>query len=392
MNRLATFLVKLFCWVRPLILLLVVGQQAAAQLNFDRPQYGMTNVNVKVGGYATINGGYGLSLSIGTWTAFRHLQPSFNLAINLVGGSNNLGNRNRYLTKSQVNAVLTPMLTVGTKTGLYQEISSFYFGSQAAVYANYRHSLTLGTNFVVMPRGLGRNVTTYRNRTQQVAYLGIRAGGSDWDVNLNVYDDYLLTDNSAFQGIADNFDRFYTGGGNLQIRTRNIILKQYADIYTGNFVRDLFDAPDLYQPYRYDSDSLKLTDIYIGQKHRKRHPRYVAQEPGQKLFNVGRSFTVLELAPGAFGRNTVAVNPTLQVFVGYQGGHPQMYAQNLIHTASKIDKVNPRYPTDSLYTSKTGLKNVRERLHFFYPAYDKGRPFGGISLIANTIPRAPNGK
>lgn len=354
---------------------------AMAQIDFDNAGRGVAHVNVKVGGYLSIHGGYGISVGVGTWTEFRHFQPSFNLSVNLVGGRNNLGNRNRYLTNWQVNSVLSPMLTVGWQQGLYQEINPFYFGSIGAVYAGYRHSFTLGTNFVVMPRGLDRNLTTYRNRTQQLVYIGLRSGTKDWDVNLNLYEDYFMTDNGALQGLADNFDRFYTGGVNAQFRTRYVQAKIYADIYTGNSSRDLFDSPDLYMPYK--SAFSKKPDNYTTKKHtnKRRIRRYVALDPGQKLFNVGRTFGVLAVSPTAFGMAN-PLNMSVQAFWGYQGGHRQMGLQNAIHSFISIQKVNPRFDPDSLHTTK----RVKERLHYFYPAYQKGRPIGGIGYILNTIP------
>jgi hypothetical protein len=381
------FLLFICCAMRVVlvaVLLMGLSGPVRAQIDFSEPVQGKTHINLKFGGYFLINGGFGFSAALGSWTSFAHWQPGFNLSINLVASKTNLGNRDRYLTKWQINTILTPMLTYGGKRGLYQEISPFYFGSLGAVYANYRHSVTLGTNFVVMPRALGRNTTTNRNRTQQLIYLGLRTGGSDWDVNLNVCEDFFGTDNAALQGFADNYDRFYTGGGNLQLRTRNVTIKQYADIYTGNFTRDLFDSPDLYQPYQSDSSWI-TQDNCIGGPKRRRHPRYVAQDPGQKIFNQGRTFTVVELSPGAFNNPRAFVNnPTVQVYAGWQGGQKQMRVQNWIHglSISTIDKVNPDFKPDSVHTGRRDL----ERLHLFYPAYEEGRFIYGAGFVLNTVP------
>ena len=366
------------------LLLLLATESVPAQIDFNRPVQGQAQVNVKVGGYWLFRGGFGFSAALGSWTTFDHLQPAFNVSLNLVGSKTNLGNRDRYLTNWQINAVLTPMLTYGAGLGLYQEINPFYFGNMGAVYGNYRHSFTLGSNFVVMPRGLGRNITTNRNRTQQLIYVGIRTGGSDWDINLNVYEDFFYTDNAALQGLADNYDRFYTGGGNLQLRTRYGILKQYADIYTGNFSRDLFDSPDLYAPYK--TDSSVTDDNWVGGRNRKRHPRYVALDPGQKIFNQGRNMTVLELAPAAFGNQTYFPNyPVVQFYAGWQGGHKQMRVQNWIHDLSVIDKINPKFCPDSVHTDRQAF----ERLHRFYPTYQNGRVILGVGLLLNALPGLP---
>ncbi|RRB04438.1 hypothetical protein [Larkinella rosea] len=373
-------------------LLLLVGLitpvQTIAQIDFNPPGKGTTHVNLKIGGYFLIYGGFGFSAGVGFWTSYKHLQPSCNLSVNVIGNKASLGNRDRYLTDWQINTVLTPMLTYGRGQGLYQEINPFYFGTQGTVYANYQHSVTLGSNFIVMPRSLGRNITTFRNRTQQLVYIGLRFGAKDWDVNVNLYEDFLpFTDTPYGQALADNYDRFYTGGGNIQFRTRYLKIKQYSDVYTGTASRDLFDSPDLYHPYKTDF-SKQPTDS-IGRGPRRRHPRYVALDPGQKLFNKGRDLTVIELSPNLFGWNGPFDNhPTLQVYGGWQGGKNQMWSQNLIHNAIKIDKINPTHPEpDQLRPSARKQGQQQDRYHRFFPAYTKSRFITGAGLIFNTIPR-----
>ena len=381
-------------WTRPWCLLLFCylawPARTVAQIDFNTPGRGVTHVNLKIGGYGLINGGFGFSVGVGFWTTYNRLQPSCNLSINVVGNKANLGNRDRYLTDWQINTVLTPMLTFGFGQGLYQEINPFYFGTQGTIYSNLQHSITLGSNFVVMPRSVGRNITTYRNRSQQLVYLGIRSGSKDWDINLNLYEDFLFTDNSVGQAFADNYDRFYTGGGNVQFRTRYVKIKQYSDVYTGSFSRDLFDGPDLYHPYL--SDSSATPDDIIGYGKRRRHPRYVSLDPGQKLFNKGRDLTVVELSPTLLWPDKpFGVQPTLQLYAGWQGGHNQMWSQNLVHSAITIDKINPEATApDELRPTKSRQSKEQERLHRFYPAYQKGRFVTGAGLLLNTIPRLPN--
>ena len=368
------------------VLLQYISVPSGAQIDFATPGRGVAQMNVKLGGYGLLHGGFGFSAGIGFWSNYNQVQPGCNLSVNLVGSKANVGNRDRYLTNWQLNTVLTPMLTfgVGGGRGLYQEINPFYFGTAGAVYANYRYSVTVGSNFVVMPRGVGDNIATARNRTQQLIYLGLRGGTDQWDLNLNIYEDFFGTDNAALQGLADNFDRFYTGGGNLQFRTSSYKIKQYADIYTGNFPRDLFDSPDLY--HLYENDLNRCPDDWIGVGKARRHPRYVAQDPGQKLFNKGRNIIVVEWSPGALQQ--MAFQPSLQAYIGWQGGLNQMIAQNLIHNTIKINKVNPRVEhPDELQTNPA----LQERLHHFYPATQRGRFVVGGGLLLNTIPStSPN--
>lgn len=352
-----------------------------AQIVFNNQNKSTGYYNVKVSGYLLFNGGGGISAAIGSWIAFKHLQPSFNMSFNMVFNRYNLGNRNRYLTRWQMNTVLSPMITVGTKSrAITQEISPFYFGNLGAVYSDYQHSFTLGSDFVVMPRGIRKNLSTFRNRTQQLIYIGIRSGGKEWDINLNVYEDYLLfTDTAFFQGLADNFDRFYTGGGNLQLRYQNFKAKLYSEIYTGNFQRDLFDHPDLYHPYL--SDTAQVPKHLIGGKNNKRHPRYVAQEPGQKLFNKGRTFIAFEFNPLSSPNPT---NMTLQAYIGFQGGEYNMKIQDWIHGLDKLKKVNTHF--SSTPDSLGNPKRIQERLHRFYPANKEANMIWGAGLFLNTIP------
>ena len=365
------------------IFLCTVGWRAVcAQIVFNDQNQSKGYFNVKVSGYFLFNGGGGISAAIGTWIAFKHLQPSFNMSVNTVFSQYNLGNRNHFLTRWQLNTVLSPMITVGGGRGaLPQEIASFYFGSLAAVYADYQHSLTVGSNFVVMPRGIGRNLITFRNRTQQLVYIGLRSGGKDWDINLNVFDDYLVfTDSGIFQGLADNFDRFYTGGGSLQVRFQNFRAKLHSEIYTGNFQRDIFDYPDLYLPYSSDTDSVGVNRI--GSKKNRRHPRYVAQEPGQKLFNKGRTFIALEFDPFTSKNGN---NMTVQGYFGFQGGDDNMKMQDWIHGTDSINKINVKLSAnpDSLQNDAS----IRERLHRFYPSTTKAVGIWGAGLFINTIPK-----
>lgn len=362
----------------------VWAKSSCAQVVFNDQNKSKGYFNVKFSGYLLFNGGGGISAAVGTWIAFKHLQPSFNMSFNTIFNQYNLGNRNRYLTKWQLNTVLSPMITVGGGTGaLSQEIASFYFGSLGAVYANYQHSLTIGSNFVVMPRGIGRNLTTFRNRSQQLIYVGLRTGGKDWDINLNVFDDYLVfTDSGIFQGLADNFDRFYTGGGSLQLRYQNFKAKLHSEIYTGNFQRDIFDYPDLYMPY--SSDTSSVANNWIGSKKIQRHPRYVSQEPGQKLFNKGRTFVAVEFNP--FPSRT-GTNTTVQAYFGFQGGDSNMKMQDWIHGLDKINKINTKFSDNP--DSLASVTGVRERLHRFYPSSKEANFIWGAGLFINTIPTIP---
>lgn len=378
------------------IFLLTFFLNSYSQKTFDNQRTYNSFFNFKISAYVLYNGGGGISASFGSWkeiymiTKSFRVQPSFNLSVNAVFNHHNLGNRNRYLTNWQINTVLSPIFVFNLSnykyTGIYEELNPFYFGNSSSVYCNYRNYFALGTNFVVMPRGIGRNITTFRNRTQQLIYVGIKTSLSKKDsirgentpnIQLNLYEDFFGTDNGIGQALADNFDRFYTGGGNLQIRlNQKYKFKYYNEIYTGNFSRDLFDTPDIYTSKPNDSKKL----------------RYVSQEPGQKLFNLGRWISGLE-----YCLPNTNFNSTAEFYFGRQGGHKNMGVQNLIHSWMKIDKLNQeivKKDTNFLYTSckqnkeLSKLLNIRkkdivERLHYFYPSTEKARNIIGVGTQNN---------
>lgn len=263
------------------------------------------------------------------------------------------------------------------------------------------------------PRALGRNVYTFRNRTQQVAYLGLRAGfGKTANLQFHIYDDFLYTDKRLTQGLADNFDRFFSGGGNFQLRVSPWMkFKAYSEVYTGNFQRDLFDFPDLYLVH----DSLYVNTKRSGQlnggahtrlasdlfaypdstnreenaakRRRKkflRHPRFVAQEPGQKMYNVGRTFYVIEHDFNY--KDKREWHMPVQIMGGSLGGHYNVWSQNTIHNWSLIDKINPRnFESGKLYTPGTDSDSF-ERLHHFYPASKVHRFMFGVAGSFSKIP------
>lgn len=369
--------------------------------------------NFKMTGYLLLHGkgAGGLSASFGGWkemVAFKdfRIQPAFNLSANMLIGQHNLGNRNRFKNRMQFNLVASPLVTLGSgKRSIYEEIAPFYFGNSNSVYANYKFSGTIGSNFVLLPQGVRRNIGTFRNRTQQLIYIGLRIGLDPVkSVQLNIYEDFLGF-TSTVQGLADNFDRFFTGGGNLQLRLhQNLKVKFYSEIYTGNFSRDLYDFPDLYLPGKYlgtKKNRKFLRRILTDQRSKPgkdndydMHPRYVAQEPGQKMFNNGRNF--FEIQIGAFDNNIPAYYKEIDdnisipkpvtgsVYFGWQGGHKQMRVQNYIHNFDTIDKINIKSdpdPIDELNVRKK--KRIKysfkfERLHHFYPSYERGSFFVGF--------------
>jgi len=345
------------------------------------------NYNFKLSTYVLGYGGFGISGSFGSWFTYGNIQSSINISSSLIINRFSFGNKNRFKSNFQWNTLISPMFTFGknSSSGYYEELHPFYFGSTNSVYSNFPYHLTIGTNFIISPRGSRNTLSTFKNRTQQLLYLGVRIGGTvdsakktySPSFQLNLYEDYFIfTDWVGFRTLSDNYDRFYTGGGNAQFRfNKNNKLKLYSEVYTGNFQKENFDHADLYLPNK------KLKE---GKKN-ERASRYVSQEAGQKMFNIGRTFFELEHRIS----NNNLENTTISGIIGLQGGMFNMWSQNMIHNWDGINKVNQK--KIEKWKSQNGSTNppkkykgwngksdfeirsskkAKETLHHFYPAYD----------------------
>ncbi|MES1221745.1 MAG: hypothetical protein ABUT20_39975 [Bacteroidota bacterium] len=223
---------------------------------------------------------------------------------------------------------------------IYEEINPFYYGNSPVIYSPYRNAITLGTSFVTMPRGTYNNMMNARNRTQQLLYIQARVDG----FQLNVYEDYLLvTDGPLAQWICDNRDRYYTGGGNIQVRLSPFArLKIYSEMYTGTSYVDKQDYPDVAFP-----DS-RPAHILRKSKADALNRKYAYQDPGQMSFNRARNFICLDYAIGAkmYELNKAGrvfwcknfYNHQVQFILGRQNGEKNMLQQNFIHNLNKVDR------------------------------------------------------
>lgn len=347
----------------------------------------------KVSSYFLIHGGYSLSGSFAYWKTFKYVQPAANVSVNLLIGRNHLGNRDRYKSNWQINTVISPILTfkmpsyAANRRGIYEEINPFYLGNSSSIYNNYHSSFSLGTSFVTMPKGKGKNIGTSRNRSQQLIFVNLRIGAKKDSIrnfSLNLYEDFLGTDNFFGQAFADNWDRYYTGGGNLQYRINSFYkVKVFSEIYTGTATRDQFDNPDIVS-YK-DKEGKDATfgnnrgfvKFFWGPV---RDARYAAQESGQKMLNSGRFLAALEYTPNAL--NNAFPKIKYDFYAGTQGGNLGMWIQNMIHSAVKIDKVLDKSKSaDELHFKKREL----DRYHRFMPNMKVVRPVFGAGMNYATI-------
>lgn len=380
------------------VVILIVFFGVSTSYSQDRwPGYS----NIRASIYATFNGGFGGNVGFGYWVVREDLiwnidlQPGVNLSVNFSSTRRSLGNKNRAGSRTQLNTVISPITIFGCGGQVpFQSVNTFYFGNNNAILNNNQYYLCLGTNHLVTPKSNNsvfngkfspNNVYSSKNRSQQLIYIGVKVGNkvrteiineqevrtnNPFSVTLNFYEDHMVLP-LLFQRYADHYDRFFTGGGNLQFTRfdkRNPFqpfkISLFNEVYTGSFERDTFDYPDIYDPESERADS---------NTSKSRYPRYVAQDPGQVLYNVGRTFFDVEL-PVSVNNNMMQLN----LLVGTIGGEANMGVQDYIHAITgTVDKINSSKDPNKLYTSKKDL----ERLHRFYPASKYSRFFFGAGLM-----------
>lgn len=340
------------------------------------------NFNGKVSFYALLGGGVALGVSVGTWKGFKTrkdvevVQTALNVSNLLAFGKNHLGNNGRKGTRFQWNLILSPMVTTSfhwktAKNGIYEELNPLYLNNPSSIYSNYRSSLTVGTSFVTIPKGFGRNYITSRNRSQQLAFFQLKAGiGSKFSTQFNLIEDV------GPQFLADKWDRFFTGGGSVQIRYNYLKAKAFSEVYTGTTQRDMVDFPDLAIPI----DSAERAGK-TGRKKWLQEHIYALQEASQKTYNNARTVYALEVDDLFFRHSSSPfINRFSHNFYYYTQGGPDMWSQNMIHSLSNgdVQKVVPKTINDGKIPFKVNKDgNYLMPKHFFEPFYtNRTRGFG----------------
>lgn len=305
------------------------------------------------------NAGFGLSLAVGGWIRNNYIQGSSNLSVNYFLGKYAMGNRyniSGFFNKSNsllmVNYSNFLTLKLGPQVNwYYEEINPLYFGSNTGVFNSFKHAFTVGTTTVALPKGTYNNITSPRNRSQQLVFFQIKVGGTETTSNeatmnsfqVNIVEDFFGNFVAPF---ADLRDRFFTGGGSLAIRFADrYVLKYFTETYTGNSYVDKQDYPDLVL--------LDQNRWAILPKNKKLPRVYAYQDIGQIALNTARNFGVLSYTPkGSLNAGAV------QVFIGTTGGNGNAWTQHLIHNCVGINK-NQKVFSDG----NKGLKS--EKLHHF---------------------------
>jgi len=282
-----------------------------------------------------------------------------------LGNYNNLNHPEDKRTKLQVNFLISPMVTFNLWSQYYhyQELEPFYFGTANPVFCRYKSSITIGTTFNLAPRGTYSNITTTRNRTQQLALLSLNIQ----DFNFTMYDDYLSKITQIGQ-IGDNWDRFFTGGGFVRYRFSNAFTMHiFSEVYTGINRANPFLSPDVIS-YQY--------------KYKKKFRKWVRknfanEDPGQEYFN--SSWFIVE---GTYSANEGisahggAYLPSFDFFVGNSAPW-SMFSQKFIHSLIHYDDSNNlRF---HYFMHRTFVPGNLESSNLF------GSSFAGLGLRSNFI-------
>lgn len=355
--------------------------------------------------YIFINGGTALSASFGYWKTTKYLQPATNISTILSIGKQHIGNNSRNGTKFQWNILFSPMLTstlnfkTPSKIGIPEEIMPLYLNNSSAIYSNYRSSFTMGTTFIATPKGFGRNYTTNRNRSQQVAFFQLKIGTKG---DFSSFQANLIEDVGP-QFLADKYDRYFTGGGSLQYRWKQYKLKAISEVYTGTTKRDIFDYPDVVYP----NERIGLNDKKRGFLHSLRRfthggiireKTYALQDASQVTYNTARMIYGIDIDHSVFSKTCATdLNMIHSLYFFRQGGSnydPKkslsmgpMWSQNVIHGIGTNDILKV-IRTDSLtknqdqipFKIKNKGPNFLEPKHWFEPYYKTVKNSVGYGL------------
>jgi hypothetical protein len=149
------------------------------------------------GGKSYMSGTAGVGVS----RKFDAIQPGVNLAVNFYNGG--IGAREDS-NMMHFDTVLTAKVTAGSGTGNPMTVYPLHLDSGTGLVDNYKYSATLGANLIL----------NNSNRNQRVGFLQLRAG----DFSFQTYNDF-----GGFKkiGISDGYDRWWTGGGNITVGSRN---------------------------------------------------------------------------------------------------------------------------------------------------------------------------
>lgn len=255
---------------------------------------------------------------VGVSRQFNAIQPGVNLAVNFYNGG--IGARENS-NMMHFDTVLTAKVTAGRGNGNPMTVYPLHLDSGTGLVDNYKYSATLGANLIL----------NNSDRNQRVGFLQLRAG----DFSFQTYNDF-----GGFKkiGIADGYDRWWTGGGNVTIGARNseyqLIIA--SDVFTAdtdsdnevdraNAHRSLEEFNNQNNGSGFEKLKNKLSNYTpstaseVDQTFLNASRDGVQWTPDRHSFNLnqGRTSFRLKTPQGQFGLNSM--------------GKSNMYSQNIIH-------------------------------------------------------------
>ena len=172
------------------------------------------------GGKSYMSGTAGIGIS----KRINSVQPGVNFSVNFYnGGIGTLSNS----SKMNYDTVFTGKITAGSGRGNPMSVYPLHVDSGTGMEDRFQYSATIGTNLIL----------NNSCRNQHVGFVQLRAG----DFSFQTYNDF-----GAFKniGIADGYDRWWTGGGNFTFGAKNspyqLIIA--SDVYTAD--TDSFSETD----------------------------------------------------------------------------------------------------------------------------------------------------
>ncbi len=235
---------------------------------------GMAGLSVTGDGNFTGSLGVGISGQSGNFMG----AANFNVNISNFGLGTTSGSTGR--NQLQFDFVASPSITVGGGQAPSLALNTFNNQSATGVSNTFENSFTLGSNFVFNSEG----------RNQRVGYAGFRVG----NVQGNFYNDVV-------PGLGDRDDRWWTGGGSVQVAMGGGSLTLGTDVFTGERMGQNFAGNWLLQG---------------GNPAGGRHGTY-RQSTYNQLLNNGQTFLRLQ--------------NNFQTGWGAVGGSSHMYSQDFIH-------------------------------------------------------------
>jgi hypothetical protein len=255
---------------------------------------------------------------VGVSRKFDAIQPGVNLAVNFYNGG--IGAREDS-NMMHYDTVLTGKITAGGGKGNPMTVYPLHLDSGTGLVDNYKYSATLGANLIL----------NNSNRNQKVGFLQLRAG----DFSFQTYNDF-----GGFKkiGIADGYDRWWTGGGNVTVGARNseyqLIIA--SDVFTADTDSD--NEVDRANSHRSLEEFNKQNTGSGFQKLKNKLSSYTpttASEVDQTFLNASRDGAQWTPEKHSFNLNQGRTSFRLKTPQGQFGlnslGKSNMYSQDIIH-------------------------------------------------------------